>query len=81
MTFIKLSNSIINSSSICSIRMYNNKYYINLIQSSISGTNFIFAGTGLGMIDGNENKFEICKENNKDDYIIMTNWIDKQTTN
>ena len=69
MTFIKLSTTVINSSTISSIYQSNNKYHI----SSMSGYHFIIAGSGWGMISSSENKYV------KEDYIIMTNWIDTQT--
>ena len=76
MTFIKLSNTIINSSKITSVRMFSNKYYINVLHTSVNGIYFGF----FGNICSSENRFEVCKEKNKDDYTIMTNWINKNTT-
>ncbi len=74
--FIKLSNTIINSSKITSVRMFNNKYYINVLHTSVNGLYFGF----FGNIGSSENRFEVCKEKDKDDYTIMTNWISKNTT-
>ena len=42
MTFIKLSNTIINSSKITSVRMFNNKYYINVLHTSVNCIYFGF---------------------------------------
>jgi hypothetical protein len=76
MTFIKLSNTIINSSKITSVRIFNNKYYINVLHTSINGVHFgVF-----GNISSSGNMFEVCKEKDKDDYTIITNWINKHTT-
>lgn len=75
MTFIKLSWVVINTAKITSIRTYNNKYYINLLHTDTNGFYFgIF-----GSMSSVNNRIELCKEKDKDDYAIMTNWIDKNT--
>jgi len=56
--------------------MYNNKYYINLLHTSINGIHLGFFGT----IDSSKNRFEFCKDKDKDDYKIITNWINTHST-
>jgi hypothetical protein len=73
--FIKLSNLVINTSKITSIRISNNKYYINVLHTEINGS-YLWL---FGMINSSENRFEVCKEKNKDDYTIITNWITTNT--
>ena len=71
MTFIKLSTTILNTTKISSIRTQNDKYYINMLHTSISG---IYLGL-YGSISSYQNQFIVCKQIHKDDYNIMTNWI------
>lgn len=75
MIFIKLSNVIINTSKITSIRIHNNKYFINVLQTSIHGSYLGF----FGSISSSQDQFEIDKETRNDDYNIITNWIKKNT--
>jgi hypothetical protein len=78
MKFIKLSNLVINSSKISSIQMYNNKYYINVVHGAFGGVQFGIAGTGFGNVSSNCDRFEICKEKDKEDYMKVTQWIDEE---
>jgi hypothetical protein len=75
MKFIKLSTVVINPSKITSIRMVQNKYYINVLHTSFAGIHMTF----FGSIGTYENRFEVCKEKDKEDYRIMTNWIHMNT--
>ena len=75
MNFIKLSNIVINTRKIATIRIRPNKYYINVLDNASSG--FILAGSG--MINNSNNLVEICKKTNEDDYNIITQWINTQT--
>lgn len=71
MKFIKLTHLVINSSKISSIQLYNNKYYINVMHGA-------FKFVGFGNVSSNCDRFEICKEKDKDDYKTITTWIDEQ---
>ena len=74
MTFLKLSNIIINTSKITTIRKYNNIYRINILHFDISG--FILAGSGhVG--SSSYNIIEVCKVKQPEDHNIITEWIDK----
>jgi hypothetical protein len=72
MTFIKLSNIVINSRLISSIAMHNNKYIINVLHYNVHGS----AIGVFGSMYSDGNQIEISK---KDDYDIITNWIDRYT--
>jgi hypothetical protein len=77
MTFIKLSNIIINSTKISTIRISKNKYFIDIVNSNLDG----FMILGAGSITNIYNNIEVCKETNIVDYNIVENWINKKTKN
>jgi len=76
MTFIKLSDMVINASKITSIRMYNNKYIINVLNNDVNGIFLAFSGS----ISSTNNQFEVCSQERKADYAIITNWINARAT-
>lgn len=69
MTFLKLSNIIINTSKITTIRKYNNIYHINILHFDISG--FILVVSGH-MGSSGYNIIEICKVKQPDEHNIIT---------
>jgi len=79
MTFIKLSNTLINTTRISTIRITDNKYYINLLNIDINGIFFAGFGGGFGNITSGNNIVTVCKEKNSADYTIITNWINMKT--
>ena len=75
MNFIKLSNIVINTRKIVTIRIWPNKYYINVLDNASTG--FILAGSGI--LNHSNNLIEVCKNTNEDDYNIITQWINTET--
>jgi hypothetical protein len=71
--FIKFSNLIINTIKINKIEILHNKYHIHLVNDKIDGF-FLFSN---GYIDARNDQYEICKDKNPVDYMILTEWIDK----
>ena len=72
--FIKFSFTIINLSSIKYIDIQPNKYYIYLNDNEFKGSYNILK---LGDLSSKSTKIEISKNTYPDDYMKMTNWIDK----
>jgi hypothetical protein len=73
MKFLKLSSAIININKISSIQIYNDKYYINLVNNTFGGSFIGFFGT----ISSTKDQIQICKQQNTEDYQTVTNWINK----
>jgi hypothetical protein len=73
--FIKLTNKIINTSQIVRIEIYKkpNAYSLFLNQIYIDGYNFF----SFGGISSNELSLHIYEDTHKDDYKIITDWINK----
>ncbi len=75
--FLKLTSMIINTSRISSIWINKEsvpkKITINLIQHELSG--FILYGSGS--IWTKDNEITFCEKENSQDFIIVSNWIDK----
>lgn len=76
--FIKLTKTIINIYHIQTIIKEPNKYYINLVSNNISGISVSLFGNGIGTIDSDNNKMEVCENKHKEDYKILKDWIDNQ---
>jgi len=72
--FLKLSFIIINISCIKQIDIQPNKYYIYLNDNEFKGSYNILK---LGDLSSKSTKIEISKNTYPDDYMKMTNWIDK----
>ena len=71
--FIKLSSFIINSSKINYIGIKPKLFIIEWTKNDLGG--FFFVGSGS--ISTTNLKMEICAENNPEDYLIMSEWINK----
>lgn len=73
--FIKLTNKIINTTQILKIDIWNNPkaYYITLKPIYVSGYHFF----SFGSISSHDSTISIYEECDKDDYKIITDWIDK----
>ena len=71
--FIKLTDKIINPLMITTINSFNDKYYIHMANSNVSGFLFIYFGT----IYTNNDIIEICKNKNPLDYRLIQNWINE----
>jgi hypothetical protein len=69
--FIKLSNSIINTTKIVKIDISQNIYTIHLLNFNFCG----FVALGSGIFDSKENFIEICKKTNYEDHQIIEKWI------
>ena len=70
MRFIRLSTVLINPTSIQTIRIYPNKYYINL-HMEVSG--WMIAGSGG--FSSFRHRIEVCKKENEADYDVVTKWL------
>lgn len=74
--FIKLTNKIINTSQIVKIEIHKhptNAYYLTLNPISISGYHFF----SFGSISSCDSLITVYEDTDKDDYKIMTDWINK----
>jgi hypothetical protein len=74
MNFLKFSFTIINISYIKQIDILPNKYNIHLNDNEFQGSYNILK---LGNLSSKSSKIEISKNTHLDDYIKMTNWIEK----
>ena len=72
--FLKFSFTIINLSYIKQIDILPNKYNIYLSDNEFKGSYNILK---LGDLSSKSSKIEIAKNTHPNDYIKMTNWIDK----
>jgi len=79
MTFIKLSNLVINTAKISSIRIHKNHYDIYVSHSDVCGWMFHFPIFGMGEISSNNTRFNVSKEEHETDYEIISNWINNHT--
>ncbi len=70
--FIKLSNTIINTSKITKVISYPNNYSIHMVNNNCNGIFFYLFGT----IDSRPNTIEIYKDTTPKDYEIVKKWID-----
>jgi len=71
--FIKLTNIIINTSSIIKINILPTKYTMFMSNNYLEG--FIFLGSGS--IESNSNTIDVCKNKDPTDYQIVKEWINK----
>ena len=71
--FINLTSRIINKHHIIEIVKSPNKYYIYMNNNNLSG----FTLFSIGSLSTNNNIIEICEKNNKKDYDIITDLINK----
>jgi len=72
MSFLKLSNLIINTSKISTIEMLENKYLINLTSNRIEG----FMMFGSGSLSTTKSVVHIEKDEQSGDYEVVSKWID-----
>ena len=73
--FIRLKKYIINPRFIEHIEIKENLYMISLTINSINGTSFF----NFGWINSSVKQFEICSNNDPEDYKIITKWLDTNT--
>jgi len=71
--FINLTSRIINKQHIIEIVKSPSKYYIYMSNNNLSG----FTLFSVGSLSTNYNSIEICEKNNKQDYDIITDLINK----
>ena len=71
--FLKLSTNVINKLHNIQITKYPSKYYIYTSINDIGG--FIFFS--FGNLSTGNNYIEICEEKNKQDYDIVTNFMNE----
>jgi hypothetical protein len=78
--FLKLKSVIINTSRISTIwfnkESVPKKITINLIQHDLSG--FFFCGSGS--VSTTDLSFKICEKEDPQDFVTVSNWIDKLNT-
>ena len=70
--FIKLTSKIINKNLITSVFIKPNKYHIYTVENNING----YMLFGSGGASSSPEKIEICKELDREDYKIISDWID-----
>jgi len=75
--FLKLTGMIININYIHSIVIKPNKYHINVISNKFNGLNWTIHGCGIGNIYSYNSEIEICESQNRSDYKIVSDWINK----
>jgi hypothetical protein len=73
MKFIKLSNVIINTSKISTVRLLENRYIIKIACSDTSG--FIVAGSGW--IHSIDTVIHVCQKKDPEDFKVFTKWIEQ----
>jgi len=73
MKFIKLSNVIINTSKISTVRFLENRYIIKIACSDTSG--FIVAGSGW--IHSIDTVIHVCQKKDPEDFKVFTKWIEQ----
>lgn len=71
--FIKLTNIVVNTAEIISIKTYQNKYCLHMTNNILNG----WLVYGSGLFRANDNVIEICKNENPRDYQIMEKWINQ----
>jgi hypothetical protein len=69
--FLRLSNLVINTSKIVKIKTFPNQYHIYLNETNFSGHFYIF----FGNIASHDNCISIYKDNNIEDFNIVSKWI------
>ena len=70
--FIKLTSMIINKNLITSIFIKPKQYHIYTVENNING----FMLLGSGSVDSRPEKIVICEERDREDYKIISKWID-----
>ena len=78
--FIKLTNFIININYIHSIVIKPNKYHINVLSNKFDGSIWSSFGFGIGTIYSSNSEIEICETKHSNDYKIVSDWIDKHSS-
>jgi hypothetical protein len=71
MKFIKLSNLIINTSKISTIKISDTQYLIKMDKINLDGSFFF----GSGFLSNNYNEIKVCKNKDKKDYDIIKDYI------
>lgn len=72
MSFLKLSSYVINLSKVSHISIKEGLYHINITENNVSG--FMLAGSGY--VSNTEHNLSVCKDKNREDYDIVSKWID-----
>lgn len=75
--FIHLSSRVINKLHIVEIMRQPNKYYIYMNNKEISGLMFGW----FGNLSTNHSIVQVCETKNKEDYDIITNFINNEKLN
>lgn len=75
--FLKLTKFLLNTNDIHKIVIHTNKYFIYIVSKEIHGCSWGVGGFGIGYIYSNTCKIEVCETKHKNDYKIVTDWIDK----
>ena len=67
-----------NTNDIHKIVIHPNKYFIHIVSKEIYGFSWsLGGGLGIGNIYSHTCKIEVCETKHKNDYKILTDWIDK----
>jgi len=75
--FLHLSSRVINKLHIIEIIKQPSKYYVYMNNKDISGFGFV----SFGILSTNHSMIQVCENNNKEDYDIITNFINNEKIN
>jgi hypothetical protein len=75
--FLRLTNFVLNASTIQKIVIKPNKYHIYIVGKQINGFNWLIGGFGLGNISSHTEEIEVCEKEHSLDYQIVSEWIHK----
>jgi hypothetical protein len=77
--FLRLTNFVLNASTIQKIVIYPNKYHIYIVGKQINGFNWSIGAFGLGSIHSYTEEIEVCGTKHATDYGLVSEWIRKNT--
>jgi hypothetical protein len=77
---LKLSTIILNTKYIQSIYITPNKYVLRMMNHKIDGGGWRIMGTGMTTIFSHNAEIEVCEKAHPNDYKIITEWIDNQSS-
>jgi hypothetical protein len=73
--FLKLTNFIFNANDIHKIVIHPDKYCIHIVNKKMEGYAFGFLSVGIGTIQSDSSKIDVCKTAHSTDYNLVTDWI------
>jgi len=74
---IRLTNIVLNTNCIHTIKIQPNKYIIRLTNKEWFGHIGLCYGSGYGMVSTDNTQVEVCETNHPIDYKIVTEWLNK----